>query len=55
MKDKYIITITILSILLIISFSLNIIAKRIIDDKTEMIKGCYYEVSWAKRMMEEMK
>lgn len=39
MKDKYIITITILSVLLIISFSLNIIAKNIIDDKTLMING----------------
>lgn len=55
MKDKYIIIIIILSVLLIISFSLNIIAKRIIDDKTEIIKGCYYEADWAKRMLKEIK
>lgn len=55
MKDKHIIAITILSILFIISFSLNIISKRIIDDKTEIIKGCQYEYDWASRMLKEIK
>lgn len=54
-KDKYIITISILIIFLIISIGFNILGYVLIKDKDEIIRGCRYEYDWASRMIEERK